>query len=247
MILSEFSNDINVAVIGASGGIGNAFVDHLLSEEKVSKIYAFSRSAIGASDKKIQHIKMDITDQNSMIRAAQELDENLKFNLIITATGILHDQEGLMPEKSLRDIDQKNFEKIFAVNTLGPAYIMQNFVPLLDRQNKSVMAFLSARVGSISDNQLGGWYAYRASKAALNMLIRTSAIEVARKYKQASIIGLHPGTVETKLSDPFQGNVSPEKLFSPQYSTESMLKVVNQIKPDDTGKVFDFAGKEIPA
>lgn len=246
-ILSNFEDGLNVVVIGAAGGIGEGFVTHLLAEEKVKTLHAFSRKTLNLEHDKLRKSALDITDENSVSNAAKTASEDAPFDLVIVATGLLHDADGLAPEKSLRDISMESFEKIFAVNTHGPALVMKHFLPKLHRDRKSVFAALSARVGSISDNHLGGWYAYRASKSALNMLLRTASIEVAGKHKQACIIGLHPGTVDTDLSDPFKGNVAEGKLFTPEYSTQSMLSVMNKMDATQTGKVFDFSGKQVPA
>ncbi len=233
--LSSFPDPLNVAVIGASGGIGKSFVDTMRGHEQVENLYSFSRSAPDS-------IAMDICDEGSIKKAASSIDKPL--HLVIVATGLLHD-DGLMPEKNLRDLTSDNMKKIIEINTIGPALVAKYFTPLLPRVGKSVFAALSARVGSISDNALGGWYSYRASKAALNMLIKTISIEVARKNKDAAIIGLHPGTVDTRLSQPFQSHVTPAKLFSTDQSVGYLLNVINNISHKETGKVFAWDSQEI--
>lgn len=240
-ILSNFDDDLTVAVIGAGGGIGGAFIDHLSQSAKVKTLYAFSRSKLDLPQNVIWN-DIDITDENSVKNAAESVEG--KVDIIITAIGMLHDDE-TQPEKSIRDINIENFEKIFAVNTIAPALLIKYFCPLLNRNRRNVFAALSARVGSISDNQIGGWYAYRASKAALNMLIKNASIEIGCRNKTATIIGLHPGTVDTNLSDPFQGNVRPDKLFTAEYSTQKMLEVINGVNVENTGKVYDYAGEEV--
>tara|TARA_R110002073_G_scaffold188642_1_gene347559 strand:- start:1057 stop:1491 length:435 start_codon:yes stop_codon:yes gene_type:complete len=140
-----------------------------------------------------------------------------------------------------------NFHAVFAVNTYGPALVAKYFLPRLRCGRRSVFACLSARVGSISDNQLGGWYAYRASKAALNMILKNAAIETARRYKEACVIGLHPGTVGTSLSKPFQGRVEQGKLFTPEFSSACLLQVINCVTPDQSGRVIAWDGKKVPA
>ena len=244
-ILSSFSENLNVAVIGASGGIGRAYIEHFAASDKVDHIFAFSRSdAAFDSDKVVSH-SIDITDEDSIQAAAASVGDH-KLDIIVVATGILHGED-LMPEKSIRDLGLAQFEQIFAINTFGPALIAKHFLPRIPRDSKSVFAALSARVGSISDNGLGGWHAYRASKAALNMLIKNAAIETARRHKQACIIGLHPGTVDTSLSNPFQGNVPDGKLFTPEYSAACQIKVINDVTPESTGCVFGWDGQIIPA
>lgn len=244
MILESFNENLCVAVIGASGGIGQAFVQHFVKSEKVSQVYCFSRSPIENESNKVTTHAIDFTDENSVEQAVLVIPENVKLDIIIVATGLLHD-ENTQPEKSLKDLNLKKFEDVFAVNTYGPAMIMKHFLPKIHKERKSVFAALSARVGSISDNGIGGWYAYRASKAALNMLIKNASIEMGRRYKEACIIGLHPGTVDTNLSKPFQGHVPSKKLFTPDYSSKKMLDVIDGIMPDQTGKIFDYAGREI--
>ena len=189
-ILSNFKQPINAVVVGASGGIGSAFVTHLKNQNNIAQVYEFSRSGNG----------FDLTNEESIKSAADKIIDRT-IHIIIIATGYL----GLAPEKSLKDLSLSSCQDIFTVNSFGPAMVMKYFAPKMVRDERAVMAALSARVGSISDNHLGGWYAYRASKAALNMFIKTTAIEMARTHKHASVIGLHPGTVDTNLSKPFQG------------------------------------------
>jgi NAD(P)-dependent dehydrogenase (short-subunit alcohol dehydrogenase family) len=171
-------------------------------------------------------------------------------SLIINACGLLHDKHGLAPEKRIEDFNQKNFEKIIQANTLITPLIAKYFLSQLNKGAKKlripgVFASLSARVGSISDNYLGGWYSYRASKAALNQVIKTLSIEAARRFKHCSIIAIHPGTTETKLSKPFQANVPEEKLFSTEYSIEKMMGVIEQVTIEDSGKFYAWDGKTI--
>lgn len=242
--LDQFDAPLTIAVIGASGGIGSAFVKLLSDQENVTQLHVFSRSKISLDHEKITSHGINITDEGSIQNAVQNLGD-IKFDIIILASGMLHD-ETTMPEKSLRDINIDNFNKIFLVNTFAPALVAKYFLPLLPKDKKSVFTALSARVGSISDNGLGGWYAYRASKAALNMILKNAAIETARRYKQASIIGLHPGTVDTGLSKPFQGNVAEGKLFTADQSAAYMLNVINNVTPEDSGHTFAWDGQKIP-
>jgi NAD(P)-dependent dehydrogenase (short-subunit alcohol dehydrogenase family) len=139
----------------------------------------------------------------------------------------------------------EGYETSFLINTIGPAMCAKYFLPLLRRDEKAVFAALSARVGSISDNRMGGWYAYRASKAALNMILKTLSIEYGRRFKQAVIAGLHPGTVDTNLSKPFQSNVQPGKLFTPELAAKQLVDVIDGLTPEDSGYLFDWAGKRV--
>ena len=167
---------------------------------------------------------------------------------MINATGLLHDPErDIFPERSLRHLEMDKMQAVFVANAFGPALLMKHLLPKLPRQRPAIFASLSARVGSISDNRLGGWYAYRAAKAAHNMFLKTAALEAAYRQKQAVIVGLHPGTVETGLSEPFKGNVPSEKLFTPDQSAGYLLDVLSGLSAEDSGKVFDWRGQEVPA
>jgi len=159
----------------------------------------------------------------------------------------LHDeQRGIWPEKKLGDIKADNLAQSFAVNAIGPALMIRYFHDLLPKSERGVIASLSARVGSISDNGLGGWYAYRASKAAQNQITQTASIELRRRSKGHHIcVGLHPGTVDTGLSEPFQNHVPPTQLQAPATAAKHLLSVIDNLTPDDTGRVFDWAGKPI--
>ena len=151
----------------------------------------------------------------------------------------------MRPEKSLRDIDGAALDRLFRINATGPAVVMRHFLPLLAKDRRSVFAALSARVGSIGDNRLGGWVGYRASKAALNQVIRTLAIELGRTDPHAVLVGLHPGTVDTPLSTPFQRNVDAGRLFSPEQAAGLLLDVIAGLAPGDSGHCLDWAGKRI--
>jgi NAD(P)-dependent dehydrogenase (short-subunit alcohol dehydrogenase family) len=152
-----------------------------------------------------------------------------------------------MPEKSIRHLDMGWLETVMRVNAFGPILAAKHFLPLMPRTRKTVFAALSARVGSITDNHLGGWHGYRASKAALNMFLKTAAIEYARSHKQASVIGLHPGTVATPLSRPYQKGIPEDKLFTPDYATRKLLDVIENVTPKETGQIFAWDGSVIPA
>lgn len=167
-------------------------------------------------------------------------------HLVIVATGILHDGETVQPEKTWRALNATSLEKAFRINTVGPALVAKHFLPLLARRRKSAFAVLSARVGSISDNRLGGWYAYRSSKAALNMLVRTLDIELKRSNPDALCVALHPGTVDSRLSRPFQANVPEGKLFSPDVAARHLLSVLDGLAPEQSGKLFAWNGGEVP-
>lgn len=243
--LNSFGDDLRVIIVGASGGIGQAFASVFEDSSKVSRIYALSRQGRGTGHEKTRALTFDFTHEDSISAAAEMLRETGPFDLIIIATGWLHG-DGLTPEKNIRALSSRGFETAFAINTIGPAMTAKYFVPLLRRDRKTVFAALSARVGSISENRLGGWYAYRAAKAALNMVLKTLSIETARRYPEAVILGLHPGTVDTRLSAPFQNNVAAGKLFTPEFCARQLITVINTARPADSGKLIDWDGKIVP-
>lgn len=234
----------NIAVIGSSGAIGSAFTQQLAVLHPNAVIHAFSRCEIKAcADNTVYHT-IDYKSEASIEQAASLASKNAPLDMVIVATGLLH-HDDLMPEKSLRDLSAEKFQHLFEVNTILPALIAKHFLPTLCKDKRSVFAALSARVGSISDNRLGGWFAYRASKAALNMIIKNAAIEIGRQNKQAIIVGLHPGTVDSQLSKPFQANVPDEQLFTPDYSVSKLLDVLDNLTPNDSGRCFAWDGKAI--
>jgi NAD(P)-dependent dehydrogenase (short-subunit alcohol dehydrogenase family) len=157
----------------------------------------------------------------------------------------LHNDDLVYPEKSIRDISADKLKKVLMVNTVGPTLIGKYFIPFLNKDNKNVFAFLSARVGSISENKLGGWYSYRASKTALNQIVKNFSIEIKRSNPNSIFTVLQPGTVKSNLSKPFEKNVQPDQLFSPDYSAQRMLDVIDRLTPDDSGKFYAWNGEEI--
>jgi len=228
----------SAVIIGASGGIGGAFEAALVEEGAFHAVHGFARSRGGPHH-------LDLLDEASIAAAAATVAKGAPPTLVIVATGLLHaDDHG--PEKALRDLDANWLAKVYAVNAIGPALVAKHFLPIMPRGARTVFAALSARVGSITDNQLGGWHGYRASKAALNMLVRNLAIEERRRNNRAVVVALHPGTVDTALSRPFQGNVQPGRLFDPERAALQLLDVIEELKAVDSGKLFDFEGKEIP-
>ena len=232
-----------VAVIGSSGAIGRAFVDHYINDLSINSIFSFSRSSIGIDNNKVKHFLIDIENESSIENAAKSVEET-NFDEIIIASGLLHTNE-FGPEKSIKDLKADNILKVLNVNTVGPAIIGKYFLPLLNKDNKSVMAFLSARVGSISENKLGGWYAYRASKSALNQVIKTFSIELKRTNPKAIIIGLQPGTVDSELSAPFKRSVSNNKLFTAEYSVSQLLEVIERADESSSGNLISWDGEII--
>lgn len=237
---------MQAVVFGASGGIGRALTTQLAERAGVTRVHAVSRSPGPCGPNIVTHTA-DITQEGDLERLATVLKAEGTIDLVLVATGLLSNQDGLAPEKSSRHQSLAAFEQVFRVNTFGPALVAKYMLPLMPRKGRAVFAALSARVGSISDNRLGGWHAYRASKAALNMLVRNYAIEQARINDAFIAVTLHPGTVDTSLSQPFQSNVPDAKLFSADQSAHYLLDVLDRLTQADSGKRFDWAGQEIPA
>jgi NAD(P)-dependent dehydrogenase (short-subunit alcohol dehydrogenase family) len=226
-------------VIGATGSIGAALLAELQSTGGFGGIVGLSRRSTPA---------LDLTDEASISTAAAQVAaqlqaEQLALKLIIDATGMLHTLTH-QPEKSWLQIDPAQMAKAFAVNAIGPALLMKHFLPLLPRQGRAVFATLSAKVGSIGDNRLGGWYSYRASKAALNQLVHTAAIELQRRAPGAICVALHPGTVDSPLSAPFAK--TGLEVRSPTLAAQQLLAVVAGLRATDSGRFFSYEGEELP-
>ncbi|KQN79871.1 hypothetical protein ASE90_16195 [Sphingomonas sp. Leaf67] len=231
-------------IIGANGGIGEALVAALVASDRYDHVIAAARSEPSSLPDNVEYCPIDIADPASIKSAATATVIDAPLTRVIVATGILHDEAG-GPERSLRDLDADRLAHLFAINTIGPALALKHFAPLLAKDQPSTIACISARVGSIADNRLGGWYGYRASKAALNQIVRTAAIELARSRPQTVCVALHPGTVDTGLSKPFQRGVPAEKLFTPAYSAERLLAVLDTLTPVQSGRIFAWDGAEI--
>jgi NAD(P)-dependent dehydrogenase (short-subunit alcohol dehydrogenase family) len=252
MMLESLPDGYRAAVFGASGGLGAAFVAALCADARCAVVYAGSRAAThpltaGAGDgtAKRREFYFAFEDEASIEAAGARIAADGPLHLILVATGLLHDADS-RPEKTWRSLSTAAFNRAFLVNAIGPALIAKHLLGVLAARDKSVFAALSARVGSIADNRLGGWHAYRASKAALNMLIRTCAIELAVRNKSAVCIALHPGTVDTRLSRPFQAGVPQGALFSAAQSAEYLLRVIDRVEPAQSGRLIAWDGSEIP-
>ena len=251
-------------VVGASGGIGSAFVQALLEQGRFDALVALSRDGsrpLVADDPtrttRLLHGSIDLLDEHSIIAAARgPVTEACAREvggmpvsaprLILVATGSLQGEGIAPPERNLRALDAASLLQSYRINTIGPALVAKHMLPLLPRTGRSVFAALSARVGSIGDNRLGGWHSYRAAKAALNMILRNLAIELARTHPDALCLGLHPGTVDTALSRPFQGGVAKEKLFTSEFSARHLLSVIEAATPAQSGQVLAWDGTPIP-
>jgi NAD(P)-dependent dehydrogenase (short-subunit alcohol dehydrogenase family) len=213
------------SIIIGQGGIGTALAD------RIDGALRWSRPEV------------DPTDEASVIRAAAAIVDGVE--LAIVTTGILHDGQQ-RPERAFKELNPATLARSFAINTIAPAIVAKHLIPKMPRDRRAVFAVLGARVGSIGDNRTGGWHGYRASKAALVMLMKTIAIETARSRAEAIIVTLHPGTVDTGMSKPFQGNVAPEKLFTPALAAEQLLNVIDGLTPADSGGHFAWDGTRIP-
>ncbi len=233
-------------VVGASGGIGAALTAQLAADPAYGRVLALSRAPSGPWPRHVTQEFLELADERTIASAAALAATLGRVRLVICATGLLHAAR-LAPEKHWGALEPDALARAFAINATGPALVARHFLPLLPREQPSVFAALTARVGSIEDNRSGGWYAYRASKAALNMLLRTFAIELARRAPQAICVGLHPGTVDTALSKPFQGAVSPAQLFSADAAAGHLLGVITRLTPADSGRVFAWDGSLVPA
>jgi NAD(P)-dependent dehydrogenase (short-subunit alcohol dehydrogenase family) len=230
-------------VFGASGAIGGAFARAFSEDPRCARVYAGARTSQAASHEKVRSFTFDLKDETSIEQAATGIASDGPVHLILIATGVLHDVQ-IQPEKTLRALNAETLAHAYAVNAIGPALIAKHTLSLLPPDERTLVGALSARVGSIEDNSLGGWHSYRASKAALNMLMRCFAIELARRSPKAVCASLHPGTVDSTLSKPFQRGV--KTLFTPDDAAASLLKTLDALNPADSGGLFAFNGARIP-
>ena len=226
-------------VIGSGGGIGAAMLAQLQSDTNFAQGLGLSRST---------EVSINYFDESSIAKAAQSVASlcaasNLQLRLLVVATGFLHGEQG-QPERSFTNLDAAYLSQVFQINTLGPALVMKYFLPLLPKPGHCVAGFISAKVGSISDNALGGWYGYRASKAALNQLVKTAAIELTRRNRQSICVALHPGTVSTALSQPFAK--TGLKVRPATQAASDLLTVLQALVPEDTGCLIDYLGEKLP-
>ena len=231
MNFSSFSAPATAVVIGASGGIGSAIRQHLEDSPVFANVIAFGRPSF------------DLKNEDSIREAAVSIDQPI--DLVFVATGVLH-TDSYQPEKALRQIDPATMQDVFAINTVGPSLVAKHFLPKMRKDAKSVFAALSARVGSISDNRLGGWVSYRASKAALNMALKNISIEWRRSLPNVCVASLHPGTTDSGLSKPFQKNVRPDKLFPPEKTASLLLDVIEGLDAEKSGGFWSWDRELLP-
>jgi len=231
-------------VWGASGGIGRALVDALASSGRYATVHAGSRAPLAPQGDDVRPFAFDLLDEASIAAGASAVTAAGPVDLVIVATGMLHDDRH-QPEKRFAALTAEAMTAAFQVNTVGPALIAKHMIQGLPRDRRNVFAALTARVGSIGDNRLGGWHSYRASKAALNMIIANLAVELGRSHPHAIAVGLHPGTVNTSLSGPFQKAVADGKLFSPEASAQHLLSVIDGLTKSASGSVLAWDGQRI--
>ncbi|MFZ9993539.1 MAG: SDR family NAD(P)-dependent oxidoreductase [Steroidobacteraceae bacterium] len=237
--LASFQAPLRALIFGASGGLGAALTEHLRAQPEVGEVFGAARSAE-------EPWRFTLEDEASIAKVVANASANGPLDLVIVATGLLH-AAPLRPEKTWRQLSGEALMTLFQVNAVGPALIAKHCLPQLRRDAKAVFAAISARVGSIEDNRLGGWHSYRASKAALNMLLRNFAIELKLSHPQALCVGLHPGTVDTALSAPFQSALPPGQLQTPQASAAALIEVLDRLSVEDSGRLWAYDGQPIPS
>jgi len=239
-IFRRFETPVNAVVIGANGGIGKAFCQWLADDPGIDQLFQLARSPQKGQ------IHCDLDHEETIADAATVVARQGEVRLVINATGMLHDPaRQITPEKSFRHLNGETMAAFFQANCIGPSLAAKHFLPLMPKRGRAVFAALSARVGSIADNQAGGWHSYRAAKAGLNMMIRNFAREMAFKNPDSVILGLHPGTVETSLSAPFRDMVRHE-VFSPDQAARQLLAVIDNSSPAESGCQLDWKGDVIP-
>lgn len=235
-------------IVGASQGIGLEFVRQFLN--RVDRVYATYRDSncelFNLEHPHLVRLPLDLTDETQIEQAITKIkSETTELHYVINCVGVLHDGT-MQPEKSLRHLNADQLLKYFQINSIGAALLAKHVQPLLKHRDRAIFATISAKVGSIGDNQSGGWYGYRASKAALNMLMKTTAIEFKRTCPNAIVVTLHPGTTDTRLSKPFQRSVPPEKLFSVDRTVQQLIAVLDKLQDKDTGEFFSWDGTKLP-
>jgi NAD(P)-dependent dehydrogenase (short-subunit alcohol dehydrogenase family) len=245
-----------VAIVqGTSRGLGLALVEALLERPDTDRVFATARQpdrSVGLATLQARHgtrlvcERLDVRDESSIVAAAARIGEAVpRVHWLVNCAGVLHGAD-LRPEKRLEQVDSEQLRRSFEVNAFGPLLVAKHFLSLLHHDEAAVLANLSARVGSIDDNRIGGWYGYRAAKAAQNMFTRTLAIELRRRAPNVTCVALHPGTVATDLSAPFRRGVAPQRVFAPREAAEKLIDVMRSLGPEDSGSFLDWARKPIP-
>ncbi|SEO49401.1 SDR family oxidoreductase [Aquisalimonas asiatica] len=255
-MFDRFPDGFQALIQGASRGIGLECVRQLLAEPRVGRVYATARRPERAErlqaladehPERLVVLRLDVADEASIDDAAATVAaRSPRLHLLFNVAGLLHDEHGMAPEKRLHDVRLENLEKSFRVNAFGPLLVARAFAQLLCHREHAVLANMSARVGSIGDNGLGGWYAYRGAKAAQNMFTRGIAVELGRRSRTLICVALHPGTTDTALSEPFQARVPEGKLFTREYTVSRLFTVIDGLSPEASGSFLAWDGQAIP-
>ncbi|MBC7413853.1 MAG: SDR family NAD(P)-dependent oxidoreductase [Herminiimonas sp.] len=253
-LIHDWDHPVNALVVGATGGIGLALVRQMLDAPQVERLFAVARTTSSNPDLlmlAVQHagrltlLDCDIREEAALAHLASSIKASVPaLHLVINTAGILH-EGARMPEKSLASVTLAGLQHAFAINAFAPILLAKALLPLLRHTEPAIFASLSARVGSISDNRTGGWYGYRAAKAAQNQLLKTLALELTRLNRRSIVVALHPGTTDTALSRPFQANVAAGKLFTADFSAAALLQVLAQRSPADSGGFYAWDGSTI--
>ncbi len=246
---------VHALVAGASQGIGLEFVSQFLKDERISHLFATYRSKHTSTQlfslaerypKRLHCLPVDLTQEAQIEGALAQISAAVpNLHLVINCVGLLHSDQQ-QPEKALRQLNSENLIRYFQVNSIGPVLLAKHLLPLFKHSDPSLFATISAKIGSIGDNRIGGWYGYRSSKAALNMFLKTASIEYRRRSPKTTIVMLHPGTTDTRLSKPFQSGVPPEKLFSTERTVSQLIDVLSGVKAEDSGEFFSWDGSRLP-
>lgn len=248
-MLSSSKNTTRVLIIGSSGGIAQALLSTLLSDSSIDFIHTVSRSQSQVNDQRLQHHQINCVNEDEVASLVKQLQQYGTFSLIVCCIGTLHggeENKQFQPEKRLESLNAETMLRYFHTNTLAPMNWLKHIVNLVPKDQLSHSVFFTARVASIEDNHLGGWYGYRTSKAALNMLIKTAQVELLRRSPNAVLVSYHPGTVDTALSKPFQKNVPAGKLFTPEFTVAQLLKILPTLTEEEAPHYIDWQGEPIP-
>jgi len=255
-MLESLPPESHACVIGASRGIGLEFVRQLAADPRIALVHAGCRDpdragalvALSRERPTVRPFAIDVADEASIACACAAIAEvSPRLRLVVNAAGVLHDSAlAMQPEKRLAEVRGDTLARAFAINAAGPLLLAKHLEACIPTHERAIFASISAKVGSIGDNRLGGWFAYRASKAAQNMALKTLAIEWARSRRRAVVVALHPGTTDTDLSRPFQANVPPDKLFTTERCARQLLRVIDGLQPADSGRFYAWDGSELP-